>query len=608
MNWPSVRLVRPRARAADPICLLLLAATAGCERGEPRPVEIAVVHGPARADHPEAGAPAPPPIFEECAEQRGLRFTWRSGHAGRYLNPEIVGGGVALIDHDDDGDLDVFLVQGGGVLSPQQDGDRLFANDGAGRFTDVTEASGIREAAFGMGAAVGDYDDDGDEDLYVTNLGPNVLWRNDGGRFTDATATAGVGDPGWSSSAGFVDVEGDGDLDLFVCNYILWTPGRERACLDAQERQDYCTPSAYQAPAHATLYRNRGDGTFEDATVELGIDTARGTALGITFGDWDGDGRTEIFVASDGMMNHLWVPGTDGRFRDQALQRGCATGESGQLKAGMGVAAGDIDLDGDVDLLAVNLRRETDSLFINDGRWFRDSTAAWRLAAPSRRATRFGAGFADFDQDGLLDLYQANGGVQRLAQPLTEDPYAEPNALYRGVPRNLGQSPGGRPSTASDIVTEPGAFVEWLPQGGTAEPLVRTSRGAAFGDLDGDGAIDVVVVNRDAPVSLLRNVAPERGHWLMLRVLERSGRHALGATVLLTVGDRIIRRDVLPTYSYCASNDPRVHVGLGASSRVEAIEVRWADGARDRFPGAAADQVVELQRGGPTDGVPRIAP
>jgi hypothetical protein len=554
--------------------------------------------------------PHPPAVFEECSSERGLHFQWRSGHQGRYLNPEIVGGGVALLDYDGDGDLDVLFIQGGGVLEPRRDGHRLFANDGRGFFTDVTAEAGITSSAFGMGVAVGDFDNDGDEDVYITSLGPNVLWRNDGGRFTDVTEAAGVGDASWSSSAAFLDVDGDGDLDLYVCNYIHWSPGRERVCVGAFDIPDYCTPTAYQAPARDTLYLNRGDGTFEDATTRLGIDGALGTGLGIAFGRWfepapQGDpqsdarnGRSvpQIFVANDGMMNHLWVATEDGRFEEQALRRGCATGESGQVKAGMGVAIGDVDEDGDLDLLIVNLRGETDSLFLNEGRWFRDATAAWKLATPSRRHTRFGVGLVDFDHDGRLDLYHANGGVQALSPPLTDDPYAEPNALFRNRAVT-----GGQPLTAGDgslrAGGEAGLFEEWLPRGGTHPELVHTSRGAAFGDLDGDGAVDIVVVNRDGPAYLLRNVLPDRGNWIMLRVLERSGRHALGAEVRITVGDREVRRDVNAAASYCASNDPRVHVGLGRATRIDAMEVRWPDGAVEVFPGADAGQVIEVRRG-----------
>lgn len=589
---------RGRLRRCAAILVCALLTIAGCGDSSSQHTASPAVRGAAAilpAEHVKASDPGhTPPIFEECASERGLHFVWRSGHTGRFLNPEIVGGGVGLLDYDGDGDLDVLFIQGGSALEPPVNGHRLFANDGRGFFADVTETAGIVGRSFGMGVAIGDFDNDGDDDMYITNLGPNALLRNDGGRFVDVTSEAGVGDPSWSSSAAFLDVNGDGLLDLYVCNYIHWSPGRERHCTGSFDRPDYCMPNAYQAPSRDTLYVNRGNGTFEDASVRLGIDGALGTGLGVTFGRWSGDDAMQIFVANDGMMNHLWVQQPDGRFIDRALERGCATGDSGQLKAGMGVASGDIDGDGAIDLLAVNLRRETDSLFINEGRWFRDATAQWRLATPSRRFTRFGAGFVDFDHDGRLDLYHAHGAVQALSTPIAADPYAEPNVVYRNVPRAAGEGAAGptRPGAA------PGVFEEWLPRGGTIPELVHTSRAAAFGDLDGDGAVDVVVVNRDGPAYLLRNALPDRGNWIMLRVLERSGRNALGAEVRLTIGDRVIRRDVMAASSYCASNDPRVHVGLGAASRVDAIEVRWADGAVERFGAVEGGRVVQVRRGG----------
>ncbi|HMN95986.1 MAG TPA: CRTAC1 family protein [Phycisphaerales bacterium] len=617
--------VLPPASGAGEAATALREAASGKRQEAPRaagePSASAGADAGASIAALDEGTLAADPPFAEIAEEAGLVFTWSSGHAGRHLNPEIVGGGVALIDYDGDGDLDVYFVQGGSVLGGGEP-NRLFRNDGGMRFVDVTESAGVGDPGYGFGVAVGDYDNDGRCDLYVTNLGRNTLYRNRGdGTFEDVTEQAGVGELRWSSSAAFVDFDGDGHLDLYVCNYLNWSHQTERDCRGAWDLPDYCSPAAYRAPARDTLYRNRGDGTFEDVTELLGIDGALGTGLGVGVGDFTGDGRMEIFVANDGMMNHFWVRGADGRFRDEALLRGCATDEAGLVKAGMGVAVADLDGDGDLDILVVNLQRETDSLFRNEGSYFRDATANMRLTVPSRAFTRFGVGFFDFDNDGRIDLYYANGRVQRRAgsapgpAPEREDPYAEVNLLLRGV------GDGGRV-----------AFEEWLPRGGTSPSIVRTSRGAAFGDLDGDGAIDIVVVNRDAPAMLLRNVAAarsgdhadrgvhgghgghaERGdhadragrsdaadrphHWIMARVLEASGRHALGAEVRFSVGGRAIRRDVAPALSYCSSNDPRVHLGLGDVARVDAIEVRWADGATERFPGSDAGRIVELRRG-----------
>ena len=531
-------------------------------------------------------APSPPdpgpaagcvPWFAESAEARGLRFVHRSGHRERFLMPEIMAGGAALVDLDGDGDLDAYLVQSGG--NGQLPPNRLYRNRGDGTFEEITEGSGAGDRGYGMGVAAGDYDNDGDLDLYVTNVGPNVLLRNDGGgRFTDVTAIAGVGHEGFGSSAAFVDYDHDGDLDLFALNYLAWSVGTELACSNSLGMPDYCSPQNYDAPAFDVLYRNEGDGTFTDVTRAAGLEEAIGTGLGVLCGDFDADGWIDLFVANDGMEDHLWINRGDGTFRNEALFAGCAVDESGKTKAGMGVAAADVDDDGDLDLLVGNLADETDSFFRNDGGYFTDVTAVAGLGVTSRPFTRFGMAWLDFDNDGALDLYQVNGRVMLQADPPGEDPYAEPNLLFRGAA-------GSR-------------FDEVRPRGGTRLPLVATSRAAAFGDIDGDGGLDVLVVNRDARAHLLRNVVPARGHWIAFRALDEHGRDALGATITLRAGDRTIRRDVRSAYSYLAANDPRVHVGLGPHETVTDVQVQWVDGTRESFGTFDAGAVVTLRRGG----------
>ncbi len=554
-------------------CVFLLLAGCGSKDA---------ARAPEKAEHQTAspGGAADTLIwFEDVAQRSGLDFRHVSGHRERPYFPEIMGGGAALLDMDDDGDLDLHLVQGGSLYEPGSDAgrDRLYRNRGDGTFDDVTEGSGADDRGYGMGCAVGDYDEDGDPDLYVTNFGPDTLLRNDGGgKFTDVTKEAGVGDPAWGTSATFADLDADGDLDLYVANYVNWTMANEIDCPNSFGQLDYCLPTNYKSPARDTLYRNDG-GRFTDVSDAAGLGADLAYGLGVVATDFDSDGRIDVFVANDSVFNQLWMNQGGLRFVNEALMRGCAVDENGTAKAGMGTTAIDLDLDLDRDLLVVNLFRQSDSYFENEGGFFTDRTARVGLGAVSRGLTRFGTGIFDFDHDGILDLYTACGRVEAALEPETEDPYAEPSLLLRGK--------------------SVGTFEAVTPIGGTKERRPFTSRGAAFGDVNGDGGVDIVVVNRDGPVQLLRNARAGRGHWILVRARERSGRDALGAAVTLTAGGRTIARDVISGSSYCAANDPRVHVGLGSVSRVDDVTVTWVGGEKETFGSFDADRVVELRRG-----------
>ena len=539
----------------------LAALLAACGGGEPLPAEDG--------------------WFVESAAARGIDFEWVSGHRERFFFPEIMGGGAALFDMDTDGDLDLYLVQAGSIEAlDERLPNELYENRGPvepGHFTDVTEGSGAGDRGYGMGVAAGDFDNDGRVDLYVTNVEANTLLRNEGdGRFGDVTAVSGTGNPVWSSSAGFLDYDADGDLDLFCVNYIHWSAAEEISCYSKPHPSDYCSPKSYDAPARDTVYRNEGDGTFTDVSAEVGIQGSLGNGLGCVFTDFDGDGRVDVFVANDGMKNQLWrnIDGT--RFEDVAPRMGCATDQDGREKAGMGTAAADIDDDGDEDLFVVNLSGEPDSFFRNDGRFFADRTPLVGLAVASRSYTRFGLGLVDFDNDGWLDVYQANGRVTRAAEVTGPRPFDEENLLFRG-------SPDAR-------------FTEVEPRGGSARTLEATSRAAAFGDVDGDGGVDVVVVNRDAKAYLLLNRVGHEKRWIAFRLLEESGRPALGATLHCQVGERTIMRTARSAYSYCAANDPTIHLGLGEATRVSNVEVVWADGERQALGAYSAGSVVEIRR------------
>ena len=507
----------------------LTLVSAGCSGGKGAPDGGAPGEGDDRA-----GAAAAPWFVDETLE-RGVDFVHRSGHADRYLFPELMGGGVALLDKDDDGDLDLFLVQSGSLTEPDVGGHRLYENDGAGRFTDVTEAAGITPGGYGMGAAAADFDGDGDVDLYVTCVGPNRLLRNDGvGRFTDVTEAAGVGDAGWGTSATFLDLDLDGHLDLFITNYVDWSLATEKDCFDPTGLADYCSPTAYGAPSVDTLYRNNGDGTFDDVSLAMGLDATPGNGLGAVAGDFDGDGQTDLFVANDQMPDSLWLRGDDGRLVDRAERLGCARDPHGNPRAGMGVDAVDVEGDGDLDLLVVHMAREQDGFFRNRGEGFVEETRLSGIGMGTFRRTRFGVGFHDFDADGWLDLYVANGRVNQMMAPISEDDiYAEPNSLLRGLPS--------------------GRWEPVVPAGGTASEVLLTSRGAAFGDLDGDGAVDVVVGNRDGRPQLLRNVSAGENRRLVVRLVD-GGRDAVGATATVTVS--------APSSTAVISNSQRSPVGV----------------------------------------------
>jgi hypothetical protein len=525
---------------------------------------------------------APSPWFEEIAAAAGLEFRHVSGHTTRFYMPEINVGGVGLLDFDGDGWLDVYCVQGGYLdpaASTNRPANKLYRNLGNWRFQDVTAQAGVGDTGYGNGCACADYDGDGDSDIYVTNSGTNVLYRNNrNGTFTDVTGQARVGHIGWGSSAAFFDYDADGHLDLAVANYLNWSRDREVNCYSRGGLPDYCSPLNYKAPAMDTLYHNNGDGTFEDVTLAAGLEKAYGHGLGVATGDFNLDGRLDLYVANDAMPNQLWINQGNGRFTDEAVLRGCAVNSMGMSEAGMGVVAVDLLQRGQLDLFVSHLVGEGNRLFLNTNGYFIDWIRPRGPGAPSLPFTGFGVGFFDFDNDGLFDLFVANGRVRYGHDQLDpNDPYAEPNTLLRGA--------GG------------GDFGEVLPRGGTDPVLTATSRGCAFGDLDNDGGIDIVVINRDGPAHLLRNRVAARGHWIRFRVLNARGTDAHNALVRLEAGGRTQYRQVQPNEGYCSSNDPRVHFGLGTVTRAERVIVRWPGGGEESFGPFDAGRVYELREG-----------
>ena len=527
-------------------------------------------------------------IFHDVSAEVGLDFEHENGAAGKFYLPEIMGSGGALLDYDNDGDLDIYLVQSGSLEPEAVAGNRLYQNvmppaADAPRFEDVSDRAGVGDRGYGMGVTVGDYNNDGFVDLFVTNFGPNALYRNDGdGTFTEVGRTAGVDDDRWGTSAAFFDFDRDGYLDLFVVNYVDFRISDNTICRPTGVR-DYCHPSNFD-PQVDILYRNRGDGTFADVTGTAGIDRAYGSGLGVAVLDFDDDGWLDVYVANDGNENQLWWNRGNGAFEEVALFGGAALNGDGAAEAGMGVTVDDFDHDGDPDIFVTHLRDETNTLYENQGSGlFEDTTFARGLGYPSLSATGFGVHWIDFDNDGLSDLFVAAGAVALgREEPDAASPYAESNQLFRN---------GGERFEA--VPLDP------------ATDLVEVSRGAAFGDVDNDGDVDVLVANNQGPAQLLLNRVGTSRHWISLKLKRRQGEPlALGARVTLVRenGDRLWKR-VHSDGSYGSANDPRVHFGLDAETAVSGVEVAWPGGETEFFSGVLVDRENELLEGAGSPGV-----
>ncbi|MFQ5706313.1 MAG: CRTAC1 family protein [bacterium] len=501
--------------------------------------------------------------------------------------PESIGSGGAFLDYDNDGDLDIYLVNGAwhskATIESQLLKNRLFRQEQDGTFVDVTELSGLGDTGYGMGVGVGDMDNDGDVDVYVSNYGPDVLFRNNGdGTFTDISKAAGIDNPHWGCSVVFFDYDLDGYLDLYVTNYVAYDSSVK--CPDRGGRLDYCGPVGFPGVPDV-LYRNHGDGTFVDVSVASGIATVSSKGLGVVSADFNGDVFPDVYVANDGEPNFFWINRRGKTFENRALVLGAAVNELGRSEAGMGIALGDIDNDKDLDLFLTHLRAESNTFYRNSGvRGFEDDTSPAGLSGPSMPYTGFGTGFFDYDHDGDLDLAVVNGRVARGTLLTQTEPagywdhYAEPNLLFE----NDGY---GRFRDVSDLDS---AFC-WV---------IENSRGLAFGDVDNDGDIDLLVTNDGGNARLYRNDVPHKGHWLMIRAIDPDlRRDAIGAQITVVVGEKQLLRLIAPGYSYLCTNDPRAHFGLGAATAVDEILVQWPDGKTERFPGVAVDQIITLNKG-----------
>ena len=517
--------------------------------------------------------------FAEVAEAAGVRFSHANGMVGERWLVEIMGAGAGLADFDGDGLLDVYLVQGGPLAdrSGKLPCDRFYRQIGgdALRFEDVTDEAGVCADGYGMGVASGDFDNDGDVDLFVANFGPNQLLENLGdGRWRNITAAAGVSGDAWSVSASFADVDGDGRLDLYVGNYLEFAFATRKRCTDNESRPSYCSPEVYE-PAPDRLYRNLGDGRFADISAAAGIHAASGAALGVVIRDFDNDGEQDIFVANDMADNFLWMNRGDSTFADDALMAGVAVNGDGMVEASMGVAARDFDADCDLDLFLTHLAAQTNTLYVNNGRgWFTDRANTTGVAAASIPDTGFGTAWFDADNDGDLDLFSANGAVTAIAGQAPG-----PLGLPLRQPNRLWLNDGQRYREAPNVV---------------AFQVAEVSRGTALGDVDNDGDLDLLVTNNRGPARLYRNDSAS-GHWLGISLATADGSTSIGSRVQLE-GASCTVRHVAADGSYGSANDSRVHFGLGADATPKHIRVVWPDGAAQRFGPLAVDRYHRLQR------------
>ena len=562
--------------------------------------------------NPSGGTPARsagqgPALFEDVTSTSGIDFQHWCGDGGKFFFPEVMGSGVALLDYDRDGDLDLFAVQGMPAKAdrpgpPQSSASsRLFRQDEKGRFTDVTSEAGLEDdEPYGMGVAAGDVNNDGWPDLYVTKFGRDRLFVNEQGRFVDVTDSAGVDNPRWGCSACFFDYDRDGWLDLFVVNYVDYYPSQR--CIEPNGSEDYCHPRQFSS-SPAKLFRNVTGAKqphandlpdrsaplvqFQDVSLETGIDEVPGPGLGVLPADFNGDGWIDVYVANDAAANFLWINQEGKSFREDAVPAGAACDIAGKPQSSMGVTSGDVNGDGLSELFMTHLDGEYSTLYMQFASGsFEDRTARSGLAGPTIPYTGFGTGFFDADLDGDLDLAIVNGRVRRPDRDRISptDPtgfwktYAEANQLFVGD----GKGTFSEVSTGQPFCAKPGV-----------------GRGLAVGDLDNDGDLDLVTSEINGPIRIFHNTAPRQGNWLVVAAIDpqRGGRDAHGAVVTVEAGGHRWSRDINPAFSYLSSNDPRAHFGIGTGKSVERIVVQWPDGRQEAFPGGEVNRLIAVRQG-----------
>jgi hypothetical protein len=528
-----------------------------------------------------------PIVFEEIAGRAGLEFVSNSSPTPNKNQPETMVAGVALLDYDNDGYLDVYFVNGAAIPSLQKEDprywNRLYHNNRDGTFTDVTARAGVAGEGFGMGAAVGDYDNDGWPDIYVVSTTRNQLFHNNrDGTFADVTAKAGVGGgvldgkKMWSVSALWIDYNNDGHLDLFVSNYCKWEVNRDPVCGPRPEQRSYCHPKHY-SPLPDTLYRNNGDGTFTDVSAETGIAKHYGKGMGAAMADYDGDGYMDIFVANDTRPNFLFHNIGGKRFEEVAFESGVAYPESASAISGMGADFRDVDNDGRPDLWHTAIENESFPLYQNRGNGEFIEMTDKSMLTRTRNMSGWSNGIFDFDNDGWKDLFVARGNVLDNVAMFSNRQYPEPNTVFR----SLGN----------------GKFQDVSGEAGPDFQQASPHRGAAFGDLDNDGRVDVVLTVLNGKAKYFHNISANGNHWILLKLAGvKSNRMGLGAQVRVTTADGVKQYNEATTgVGYACSSDPRVHFGLGKSKIIREIEIRWPSGIRQVLRDVAADQVLEIE-------------
>ncbi len=523
------------------------------------------------------------PVFADVTAAAGIRFRHNNGAFGKKFLPETLGSGCAFLDFDSDGWQDVLLINSkdwpGRTASPSHPA--LYRNNRNGTFTDVTKQAGLAVELYGFGVAAADYDNDGDTDIYITALGPNRLFQNQGnGRYTDVTQRARVGDSGFSTSAMWFDYNRDGRLDLFVTNYVEWSLEQDRFCTLDGKSKSYCTPEAYKGRS-SSLFRNAGNGTFEDVTRASGVYAPASKALGVALIDYDADDLPDVFVANDTQPNQLYRNKGDGTFEDVAKAAGVAFSEAGVARAGMGTDAADYDRSGRQSLLVGNFTNEMMALYTNEGNGlFTDSAPSSTIGRVSMLSLTFACFFFDFDLDGLLDILGVNGHV---ADDISR---VQPKVGHAQSP-NLFRNRGARRFDAVTSAVGPEL----------GKPIV--GRGAAYGDYDNDGDLDLLITTNNGPARLLRNDGGNRNAALRVKTIgTASNRDGIGSRVRLTLDNGTHLSGMVKTgSSYCSQSELPVTFGLGAGSRVTAIEVTWPTGRIERLPGVPPNQKVTIQEG-----------